>query len=252
MFARALLVSTLILASIAPRHALAQKAAADTVTPRFTIGSTHFVAGVARFEFADLDARVAAAGLPSVARTAATFGIGTDVRAGRMFFGASFQSLITRDNSNDAYRTRLGGAYTLLDVGVAVVDRDTWSLYPVAGIGLTQLSVNIREMGEFTFDEGLSRPSREIGMSGLGAATHAGLLIERRFHRGEAEYALAIRAGITRGFGSQSWMSDAKKVDDGPSGVRGSYLRLMFSRPLRSRRDAVLPAAGAVAQAALR
>ena len=252
MSTRALLVSTMILATIAPRHALAQKPATDTVTPRFTTGSTHFVAGVARFEFADLDARVAAAGLPSVARTAATFGIGTDVRAGRMLFGASFQSLITRDNRSDAYRTRLGGAYTLLDAGVAVVDGDGWSLYPIAGVGLTQLSVNIREMGEFTFDEGLARPSREIGMSGLGASAHAGVIVERRFHRGDAEYAVAIRGGITRSFGSQRWTSDANKVDDGPSGVRGSYLRLMFSRPLRSRRDAVLPAAGAIAQAALR
>jgi hypothetical protein len=237
---------------IAPRLAPAQKQAADTVTPRFTIGSTHFVAGVARFESADLDTRVATAGLPSVARTAATFGIGTDVRAGRMLFGASFQSLITQDQKNDAYRTRLGGAYTLLDVGIAVVDRDKWSLYPIAGVGLTQLSVNVREIGVFTFDEGLASPAREIGMSGLGAATHMGLLLERRFHRGTAEYALAIRGGITRSFGSQSWTSDANKVDDGPSGVRGSYLRLMFSRPLSSRRDAVLPAAGAVAQVALR
>jgi hypothetical protein len=243
----------LILTAIAPGLAGAQKkSAADTVTPRFTTGSTQIIAGFARFEFADLDARVAAAGLPNVARSAATVGLGTDVRIGRVLLGASFQSLITQDHRNTAYRTRLGGSFTLFDVGATMIDRAGWAVTPLAGLGLTSLSVSLREIGNFTFDEALARPSRELGMSGLGGVTHYGLLIERRFHRGDAEYALAVRGGMTRSLGLQAWTSDANKVDAGPSGMRGSYLRVMFSRPMRSRRDAVLPTAGFVAQAVLR
>jgi hypothetical protein len=250
---RTLLVSALIASAIMSRLAEAQKkSAADTVTPRFTTGSTHLIAGFARFELADLDARVAAAGLPNVARSAATVGLGTDVRAGRMVFGASFQSLITQDHRNAAYRTRLGGSFTLFDVGATMLNRGGWAVTPLAGLGLTSLNVSLREIGDFTFDEALARPSRELGMSGLGGVTHVGLLVERRFHRGDAEYALAVRGGMTRSLGSQAWTSDANKVDAGPSGMRGSYLRVMFSRPMRARRDAVLPTAGFVAQAVLR
>ena len=254
MSARILIAFTLTAFLLASRSAQAQskKSAADTVTPRFTTGSTHVIAGFARFEFADLDARVAAAGLPNVARSAATVGLGTDVRAGRLLFGASFQSLITQDHSNTAYRTRLGGSFTLFDAGATLVDRGGWAVTPVLGLGLTSLNVSLREIGDFTFDEALARPSRELGMSGLGGVTHAGLLIERRFHRGDAEYALAIRGGMTRSFGSQAWTSDASKVDDGPSGMRGAYVRIMFSRPMKARRDAVLPTAGFLAQAVLR
>jgi hypothetical protein len=243
------LIVLLAVARVAPAQ---RKSAADTVTPRFTIGSTQVVAGYARFDFADLDARIAAAGLPSVARSAATVGIGTDIRSGRLLLGIGFQSLITRDHRDAAYRMRLAGRYTLLDAGIAALQTSGWSVYPLAGLGLTSLQVSVRERGDFTFDEALERPSRELGMSGLGALAHAGLLIERRFHRRDAEYAIALRAGVTRSFGSQAWTSDANRVAGGPSGLRGSYVRLAFSRPLRARRDAMATALGTVAQAAIR
>lgn len=242
-----------LLTTVAAHAADAQKKSpADTVTPRFTTGSTQMVAGYVKFDFADLDARMAAAGLPRAASGAATLGIGTDVRSGPYMVGIGFQSLISQDHSDDSYRTRLAGLYTLVDFGFALANTKGWSVYPIVGLGASSITVNVRERGSFTFDEGLQRPTREVGMSGLGALAHGGILIERRLQRGESEFALGLRAGMTRGFGSQAWTSDANKVDGGPSGLRGYYARLVFSRPLRHRRDALMPAAGTVAQVVLR
>jgi hypothetical protein len=66
------------------------------------------------------------------------------------------------------------------------------------------------------------------------------------------DFALSVRAGIVRGFGSQAWTSDANRVDNGPTGLCASYLRLVFSRPMKTRRDAIIPTAGAFAQTVLR
>src|SRR3954466_14544334 len=99
MSSRALFSFALIATAVAARAADAQKKSpADTVTARFTTGSTQIVAGYVKFDFADLDARMASAGLPRAASGAATFGIGTDVRPGAFMLGIGFQSLIAQDN----------------------------------------------------------------------------------------------------------------------------------------------------------
>jgi hypothetical protein len=235
------------------REALAQqKAVLDTVTPRFTVGSTQIGVGYIKFDFADLDSRMAIAGLPRAASAALTVGVSTDIRYGALLLGFGFHSLISQQHSDASYKTSLAGRYTLADIGFAAVRTRGWSIYPIAGLGATAMSVYVREQGEFTFDEGLARPSRQLGMSGLGALAHGGLLIERRMHRGESEFALALRAGVTRGFGSQSWMSDMGKVNGGPTGLRSSYVRLAFSRPMRHRRDAVGTGVGTLAQVIIR
>jgi hypothetical protein len=249
-------MSRTILAAVvlmAARPVMAQvKSPTDTTTPRFTVGSTQVGVGYVKFDFAELDARMAAAGLPRAASAAVTVGVNSDIRYGSLLLGFGFQSLITQQHSDASYRTSLAGRYTMTDVGFAAVNTKGWSVYPLAGIGATTMNVYVREQGDFTFDEGLARPSRQLGMSGLGALGHGGVLIERRMHRRDAEYAIALRAGVTRGFGSQAWISDMGKVNGGPTGLRGSYVRLTFARPLRHRRDAVGMGIGTAAQAVIR
>jgi hypothetical protein len=228
-------------------------AQATDSSARFSVGSTQTMAGAVRFDFADLDARFAAAGLPKVANTAAAIGLGADVRAGRLLFGGGFQSLLTRNRTEIAYRTRMSGGYSLFDLGYAVVQTRRTSIYPVAGIGASHLSINVRALGDFSFDDGLHSPTRELGMSGTSAIAHYGVMAEQRFQRGKgSEFAFTLRAGMTRSFGSQAWQSDESRVTGGPSGARGSYVRLGFSKPLQRRSDAFLPMGATVIQTAVR
>lgn len=245
-FTAALLVA--MFGATAPAARCQSKSGNDSIPARFTIGATHAVAGMTNFEFPELDARIAAAGLPAVAHQTASLGIGSDIRLRRLLLGAGFQTLVTRDQLNDAYRTRLAGSYAMLDLGIIAIDVKRWSVTPFAGIGAAHISVNVRERGDFTFDEALARPARELGMSGLTAITHAGLQLTRRFSIDRGDFAIAVRGGVLRSVGSQAWTSDANRVEGGPAGLRGSYVRLMFSRPIRTRRDALVPAAGAVLQ----
>jgi hypothetical protein len=242
------IVATWLALGLAAAASAQGKSRADTVTPRFTTGSTQMVAGHTRFEFDELDARLAAANLPRVAHAAVSVGLDTDIRPGPFLLGLGFQQMLTRDRSDVAYRSRIGGSYALADVGVAVVRAKGWAIYPVAGVGASQLSVNVREQGLFTFDEGLARPAREVGMSGFGATAHAGILIEKHIQHGKTEFGFSLRAGLTRGFGSQAWTSDVNRVDGGPTGIRARYVRFAFARPLRHRKDAVVPALGTVLQ----
>ena len=243
--------TALTLGALLPAGVFAQTPK-DSIKPRFTIGSTQTLVGYARFSLPELDSRIAAAGLPRAASSAATVGIGADVRHGRALAGAGFQTMITRDHRDDDYRTRLSGNFSLFDFGYAVVrSRSIW-VYPVVGIGATHMSVNVKARGDFSFDDGLANPAREISMSGLAALGHFGMLVERRFSRGESEMALALRVGAMRTLGSQSWMAEDSRIDGGPKTIRGTYARLSFSRPIRTRRDAALPIAGTVVQAVIR
>ncbi len=226
--------------------------AADSVMPRFTIGSIQTSVGYVQFSFAELDSRFAAAGLPKAASAAATFGLGADVRTGRLLVGAGFQTMISRNQSDAAYRTRMSGSYGLLDLGFAALRTHGLTVYPLGGVGATRLSLNVKERGDFTFDDGLQRPTREMGLSGTTALVHTGLLVEQRFHARESEYAVSLRVGFARSVGSQAWRSDDSNVGNGPRGIHGSYMRLVFSKPLHTRRDALLPLAGSLVQAVIR
>jgi hypothetical protein len=241
----------LLLAALLPSAARAQ-APTDSIKPRFTFGSSQITLGYTRFSFPELDAKFAAAGLPGVAKSALTAGIAADIRRGRGLFGAGYQSLVTRDHSDATYRTRTSGSYSLVDFGWAVARAGGVSIYPIVGVGLSRLSVSVRERGDFAFEDGLAAPLRAIEMSGTAALAHTGLIIEQRLRRREAEYAISLRVGMTRTVGSQLWMSDESRVNGGPNNVRATYARLSFSRPIRSRRDAVMPIAGAALGAVLR
>ena len=226
---------------------------ADTLKPRFSLGSAQTVVGFVRMRSSELDTRLGAAGLPKAATSAATIGFGADVRMQRLLVGASWQSMLTRNQTDAAYRTRMAGNYALFDVGFAAVNSKRLSVYPIAGLGATRLSLSVKERGDFTFDDGLGRPGRELSMAGNSGLMHAGLLVEQRFQRRSgAQYALSVRAGVTRSIGAQSWQSDESRVQNGPSGIRGSYVRIGFSKPLHNRRDAALPMAATVLQTALR
>lgn len=226
-----------------------EKTASDSLAPRFSVGSTQMTSGFVRLSFPSLDSRIDAAGLPRASGATASFGLGTDIRMRRFLVGGGFQTLLPRSNSDAAYRARVSGSYTLVDAGYAAVSSGSWSVYPVGGVGVTHLRLTVRERGDFTFDEGLDRPSREMTMSGTAAVVHAGLLIEHRFHRNNREYALTLRGGMTRSIGRQLWLSDGSSVDNGPSGIRSSYLRLSFARPIRRRTDGVVHAAATALQA---
>jgi hypothetical protein len=231
-----------------------QESRSDSSAAHFSIGSAQTMLGIVQFKFGDLNERLATAGLPRVATSVATIGLGADIRSGRALFGGGFQSMLSRDQTETAYRTRMSGGYSLFDVGYAVVSTRRTAVYPVVGVGVTHVSVSIKELGDFNFDDGLHTPARELSMSGTSALAHASLMIEQRFHpsAGVGEFALTARVGIIGNVGTQSWQSDESQVRGGPTAVRGSYLRVAFSKPLHTRRDAALPMAGTLLQTILK
>src|SRR4051812_4599205 len=162
--AAAALILTLVMAAQAPVSAQSEARTDSSAwsVSRFSIGTMQTMVGYAQFSFADLDSRFAAAHLPKVASSAGSIGLGADVRVGRALFGGGFQSLLTRNQTDAAFRTRMSGSYSLFDVGYALVAAQRIAIYPLVGIGATHVSVNVRERGDFTFDDGLHSPSREL------------------------------------------------------------------------------------------
>jgi hypothetical protein len=245
--------AALVLALFLPNPAVAQaKAPSDSLKPRFALGATQMAIGYVRQDLSSLNARLATAGLPRVASAAMSIGIGADVRAGRFILGAAYQSLITRNRADLGFRTRSSGSVSLFDLGYALVKTRKLSISPLVGAGATHLSLNIKELGDFAFDDALQSPRRELGLSGSAVLVHAGLLVERTFARKDSEFGVGVRAGVAKSVGSQRWDSDENRVTDGPVGMKGSYLRLVVSRPISRRRDAAFPMAGTLVQAVAR
>ena len=241
----ALLASTLGSAA----HA---EAPADSVKPTFSLGSTHMALGFARHNLSSLNARMAAAGLPTAASSTPTIGIGADIRSNRLMLGATYQSLLTRNRSAAGHRTRSSGSVSLFDAGFAVVKTRRLAVYPLVGIGAAHLSLNIKELGDLSFDDALLGPSREMGLSGTAALMHTGLLVERTFDRKKSQMVISLRAGMSKSIGNQRWDSDENRVSDGPVGLRGSYVRLALLRPIGRRRDSMMPMAATLVQALAR
>lgn len=232
---------------------LAQPAApADTARPRFAIGSSHTALGYMKLSFPELDARFDAAGLPRAASGAGALGLGVDIRPGRLLVGGGYQSLFTPNQSDASYRTRMTGGIALLDLGVDLVRSRRLSVYPIVGAGVLHLSLNVHERGDIAFDDGLATPAREIDLSNTSLLFQTGLLVEHRIAMRGAEYAVSLRFGVTGAVGNGAWRSAEDQVQGGPSGVRSTYVRFGFSRPLSRRRDAALPLAGMLGQAVVR
>ncbi len=224
---------------------------ADSTRPRFTIGSTETMLGYARFSLPELDHRFVTAGLPKMASATMTVGFGVDLRAGRFLIGAGVQSLLARSESGATYRTRSSGSQSQFDVGFAAIQTPRLSIYPVFGVGVANLAVNVKERGDFAFNDGIAHPFREIGLSGTTALAHTGILLERRLLLRGSAYSISVRFGINHGVGTRRWGSAESRVTDGPSGMRSSYTRIGFARPLGSRRAAVLPLAAILARSAV-
>src|SRR4051794_25981969 len=88
-------IAILLALVVAPASLSAQvNAIADSSRPTFSLGSTQTMVGSIELEFTDLNARLAAAGLPVPASRSATIGIGSDLRSGRWMFGAAWQSVL--------------------------------------------------------------------------------------------------------------------------------------------------------------
>ncbi len=223
----------------------------DSSKARFTLGSTQTMAGFIQLDFTDLNARLAAAGLPIPASGTATIGIGSDLRSGRWMFGAAWQSVIARSASDAAHRTRMSGSLSLFDMGFAVIQRENFSAYHIVGLGATHATVGFKTLGDFSFNDGLDHPERELTVSGTTALVHAAMLVECRFHRESgAEFAMSFRMGVLQSIGHQSWGSAENSVTGGPTGVRGSYLRIALSKPMGSKREAILPILTTIVQTA--
>jgi hypothetical protein len=248
------LAAAIAIALSAPLTTVSAQAAApsDSAKTSFTIGSTQTMGGYVKFGFDALDARMAAAGLPAAASGAATIGFGADLRTSRLLFGAGYQSLVTQTRSDPQYRTRMSGGFSLFDVGYAAFQSRRLTVFPVFGVGATRLSVNVKERGDFTFDDALQTPARELRLSGTAAVVHAGIVMEQRFSRRGSEYGVGLRIGRIGSIGGQSWSSADSKVTDGPSGISGTYVRIVMSKSVRRRRDSALPIAATLAQAVVR
>ncbi|MEP7382110.1 MAG: hypothetical protein ABI910_10515 [Gemmatimonadota bacterium] len=240
------------LCSHAPMTVAQSTAAADSSKPHFSIGSTQTMLGYLRLDAAALQARFTSAGIPGSASGALTVGLGVDIRSGRILLGAGGQSILASSRSNATFRTRSSGNVGQLDLGVLALRTKRLSIYPLVGVGIAHVSVDIVARGDFAFDDGLAHPARQIGLSNRAPIWNAGILVEQRLQLGGRAYAVSVRAGIVRSAGAGRWESAESTVHDGPSGMRGSYARVGFSRPLRRRRDAALPLAATLAQTMLR
>ncbi len=239
----ALRIPALVATAVALTAASAAAQPGDSTRAKPIVGAAQTSVGYAWLGAAGLNAQLRGAGLATMSTGAATVGISADMRFRHFLVAGGWQSIVPATVSNSSYRTRVTGDIASLDVGAFVLRGSRGALFVLAGAGARNLGIRVERRGPVSFDDALLNPGRGMDLTGTSLLTHAGVGGEwRPLSRFEAT--LSVRAGLVRGASPQEWMGAFDDVAGGPDNVRGSYVSIGLSSPLRSRRNAVLPMVG--------
>jgi hypothetical protein len=233
-----------IAATLLIPHAMRAQAA-DSSKSRIVVGAAQTSAGYLSLGLAGLNSTLTDAGLPAMVGGSATVGFSADMRFGRFLVSGGLQSIVPGMTSSATHRTRVSGSMASLDGGVFVARGKTGALFLLAGLGARALDMRVEQRGDVGFDDILSNPGRGMAITGTTLLTHVGAGAEWR-PLARREVSVSVRAGMLRGMKPQDWSGEFDDVTGGPDNVRGSYVSVGVSTPLRNRRGAVLPMAASL------
>lgn len=218
---------------------------ADSARSRAVVGGAQTSVGYYWLGMDGLNATLEDAGLPALVAGGATIGFSSDLRFGRFIVTGGLQSIMPGTTSSSTHRTRVSGSVASLDAGILVLKGRAGAVFVLAGLGARSLDTKIERRGDVGFDDVLSHPDRGMAITGTTMLKHIGVGAEWR-PVARWEMSLSVRAGMVRGMKAQDWSGEFDDVTGGPDIVRGSYVTLGVSSPLRGRRGALLPMAASL------
>lgn len=226
-------------------HTVAGQERADSimverVTPRWTVGSIDFQLGTAHLGLDELNGTLTGASRPAFSTDVATVGLAAYARFGRFMLGGTGETALPQSSSALGWRNKVSFGSASLDAGVALLDRPRFLLHTQLSIGIRTTTLRMEQRGDFTYNDGVRDPARGLELSSVSGLAGAGLMAELRFStRTTGDFAIGLRAGVTRPLGSPAAWAGESTVTGAPQESTGRYVRLSIGKPIGRRREIV-------------
>lgn len=185
-------------------------------------GRLFFTAGVQTTEIDELNDRLSAEGLPTLDDRHVTLGVGLDRRSGNWMLGAEAALLQAEEESADGFERSLSGRFALLEAGYVVPLAAGFRIYPLAGVGLSDLDFTTSQEGSVPFDDLLEGPGPGSQVTTGGFVLQPGLGVDLV----GAGFTVGLRGGWMFAPGEAEWEAADVDVEGGPDvGMEGMFLR---------------------------
>lgn len=185
-------------------------------------GRLYFSAGLQTLEIDELNDRLEADGLPTFDDRPVTLGVGLDRQSGSWLLGAEVAMLLAEEETGGGFERSLDGRLALLEAGYVVPLAGGLRVYPLAGVGLSDLSLTTSQEGSVPFDDLLEGPGPGSEVTTGGFVLQPGLGLDLV----AGGLTVGLRGGWTFSPGEAEWEAADVTVDGGPDvGMEGPFLR---------------------------
>jgi len=195
----------------------------------------YFLFGGTAIDLGDLNSELKDSGYPKFEENFFAFGFGAHAMINRVILGMEGASTVARTASNDEYEVSLQAGYGFFNVGYVVFSPADLDVYPLFGLGGGAIRLDIREKGDFSFDDILDDPKRSSHLSTGGFMAQVALGADYLLALGESEsgkggLVFGFRAGYMFSPMEGDWMFDeAEEVSDAPAvSLTGPYVHIII------------------------
>jgi opacity protein-like surface antigen len=165
-----------------------------------------------------------------------SMGGGGHVLLGRWVLGAEGFGLFPReaDTPGGDWRARFTGGGGLVNVGYSVVRTGGTSIYPLLGMGVGALTLQLTEQSSPTFDDVLNNPGRGSTLNRVVMLVQPAIGLDHFVPLREVEGMIAgmvvgVRAGYTFTPVTSRWYLDTMRLAGSPDqGMDGAFVRVMI------------------------
>lgn len=185
-------------------------------------GRLYFSAGLQTLEIDELNGLLEADGLPTFDDRPVTLGVGLDRQSGSWLLGAEAVMMLAEEETAGGFERSLDGRFALLEAGYVVSLGGGLRVYPLAGVGLSDLSLATSQEGSVPFDDLLEGPGPGSKVTTGGFVLQPGLGVDLV----AGGVTIGVRGGWMLSPGEAEWEAADVTVEGGPDvGMEGPFLR---------------------------
>lgn len=178
--------------------------------------------GVQVVDTEELNQLLESRGLPPLSDEHVTLGLGIDQQSGRWLLGGEAALLLAEEETGDGFERSLSGRYGLLEAGFVFPLADGLRVYPLAGLGRSDLDFTTTRDGSVAFDELLEGPGPGSEVSTGGWILQPGLGLDLV----TGGFSVGVRGGYVFAPGEAEWEAEEITVEGGPDvGLEGFFVR---------------------------
>lgn len=204
--------------------------------------SGYMMIGGAALDLDGLNGALAGRGFGEVSGNTFVMGGGAHVQFGRWLLGGEGFGLFPRDTDTAAgdWRARVSGGGGVVNVGYAILRLGGTTIYPLVGIGVGALTLEMTERTSPTFDEVIANPGRGSTLNQVAMLVQPAVGFDHFIPVAvagdrRAGVVVGVRVGYTFSPVTSAWYLDTTRLPGGvDQGIEGAFVRVTIGGGTRA------------------